>query len=257
MSRPPGRRSCDWPRALTQGLRTWPPRLHRGQARAATDSPRGLPSLTDCAWRPGWRALAVPRPGCRRYGSADSRLASVLVANTAYSLEHDAAAALPPLSPQLPLRSAKLLLGDRRWLLAFAAETAGWLTYVAAQRLAPLSLLQAVAASGSRSWHSPRRAGSRPRLARREQVEMVLAATGLVMADSGSGSSSDRSMPWPAAPASIVPLPVSAARWATGTPSGSRARHQRESHQDAHRVCVPRISSAAVTCRVALLGVRP
>jgi hypothetical protein len=81
----------------------------------------------------------------------------VLVANTAYSLERDAAAALPPLSPQRPLRSAKLLLGDRRWLLAFAAETAGWLIYVAAQQLAPLSLVQAVATSGSRSWRSPPR----------------------------------------------------------------------------------------------------
>jgi hypothetical protein len=50
-----------------------------------------------------------------------------------------------------------------------------------------------------------------PRLARREQVEVVLAATGLVMAYSGSGSSSDRSMPWPAATGSIVPMPVSTA----------------------------------------------
>ena len=53
--------------------------------------------------------------------------ASALVTNTAYSLEHDAAAALPPLSPRRPLKSVRLLLGDRRWLIAFAAETAGWL----------------------------------------------------------------------------------------------------------------------------------
>jgi hypothetical protein len=56
--------------------------------------------------------------------------ASALVTNTAYSLEHDAAA-LPPLSPRRPVRSVRLLLGDRRWLIAFAAETAGWLMYVA------------------------------------------------------------------------------------------------------------------------------
>ena len=37
---------------------------------------------------------------------------------------------------------------DRRWLAAFAAETAGWLTCVAALRLAPLALVQAVTASG-------------------------------------------------------------------------------------------------------------
>jgi hypothetical protein len=41
---------------------------------------------------------------------------SALVTNTAYSLEHDAAAALPPLSPRRPFRSAQLLLRDRRWL---------------------------------------------------------------------------------------------------------------------------------------------
>ena len=68
---------------------------------------------------------------------------SALVTNTAYSLEHDAAAALPPLSPRRPFRSAELLLRDRRWLAAFAAETAGWLMYVAALRLAPLALVQA------------------------------------------------------------------------------------------------------------------
>jgi hypothetical protein len=35
--------------------------------------------------------------------------ASALVTNTAYSLKHDAAAALPPLSPRRPFRSAELL----------------------------------------------------------------------------------------------------------------------------------------------------
>ena len=73
---------------------------------------------------------------------------SALVTNTAYSLEHDAAVALPPLSPRRPFRSAKLLLRDRRWLTAFAAESTGWLMYVAALRLAPLALVQAVTASG-------------------------------------------------------------------------------------------------------------
>jgi hypothetical protein len=74
--------------------------------------------------------------------------ASALVTNTAYSREHDAAAALPSLSPRRPFRSVQLLLGDRRWLIAFAAESAGWLMYVAALQLAPLALVQAVAASG-------------------------------------------------------------------------------------------------------------
>src|SRR5512135_3388163 len=107
--------------------------------------------------------------------------ASALVTNTAYSLEHDAAAALPPLSPRHPWTSVRLLLGDRRWLIAFAAETAGWLMYVAALRLAPLSLVQAVAASGVAVLAFATARGHPSRLARREQVAVVLAVAGLVL----------------------------------------------------------------------------
>ena len=107
--------------------------------------------------------------------------ASALVTNMAYSLEHDAAAALPPLSPRHPFLSAKLLLGDRRWLVAFAAETAGWLMYVAALRLAPLSLVQAVAASGVAVLAFATARGHPSRLARREQLAVVLAVAGLVL----------------------------------------------------------------------------
>ena len=107
--------------------------------------------------------------------------ASALVTNTAYSLEHDAAAALPPLSPRHPFRSAGLLLGDRRWLIAFGAETAGWLMYVAALRLAPLSLVQAVAASGVAVLAFASARGHPSRLARREQGAVVLAIAGLTL----------------------------------------------------------------------------
>ena len=107
--------------------------------------------------------------------------ASALVTNTAYSLEHDAAAALPPLSPRRPFRSAELLLRDRRWLTAFAAETAGWLMYVAALRLAPLALVQAVAASGVAVLAFATARGHPSRLARREQLAVVLAVAGLAL----------------------------------------------------------------------------
>jgi drug/metabolite transporter (DMT)-like permease len=106
---------------------------------------------------------------------------SALVTNTAYSLEHDAAAALPPLSPRRPFRSARFLLRDRRWLAAFAAESAGWLMYVAALRLAPLSLVQAVTASGVAVLAFATARGHPSRLARREQVAVVLALAGLVL----------------------------------------------------------------------------
>jgi drug/metabolite transporter (DMT)-like permease len=107
--------------------------------------------------------------------------ASALVTNTAYSLEHDAAAALPPLSPRQPFRSVQLLLRDRHWLLAFAAESAGWLMYVAALRLAPLALVQAVAASGVAVLAFATARGHPSRLARREQAAVVLAVAGLAL----------------------------------------------------------------------------
>ena len=75
-------------------------------------------------------------------------LASTTLTNIAYLLEHDAAAALPTLSLRRPLHSAQALLTDRSWLLGFALEGAGFALYVVALALAPLSLVQSVAAGG-------------------------------------------------------------------------------------------------------------
>jgi hypothetical protein len=107
--------------------------------------------------------------------------ASALITNTAYSLEHDAAAALPPLSPHRPFRSVKMLLGNRGWLTAFGAETAGWLMYVAALRLAPLALVQSVVASGVAVLAFATAHGHPSRLARHEQLAAVLAVAGLAL----------------------------------------------------------------------------
>ncbi len=143
---------------------------------------------------------------------------SAIVTNTAYSLEHDAATELPPLSPRRPLRSAALLLRDRRWLGAFAAETAGWLMYVAALRLAPLALVQAVVASGVAVLAFATARGHPSRLARREQLAVVLAIAGLILlALSLLGSTaSDRHPPvvgiimWLAACGGGAVLPIAA-----------------------------------------------
>jgi hypothetical protein len=75
-------------------------------------------------------------------------LLSACLINWGYITEHAAASRLPPLSPRLPLRSLRLLVGSRRWLVGFGAETAGFASYVAAVALAPLALVQAVAAGG-------------------------------------------------------------------------------------------------------------
>jgi drug/metabolite transporter (DMT)-like permease len=69
----------------------------------------------------------------------------------------------------------------RRWLAAFGAETAGWLMYVAALRLAPLSLVQAVAASGVAVLAFATARGHPSRLARREQAAVILAIAGLTL----------------------------------------------------------------------------
>ena len=106
---------------------------------------------------------------------------SALVTNTAYSLEHDAAAALPPLSPRRPFRSAQFLLRDRRWMIAFAAESLGWLMYVAALRLAPLALVQSVVASGVAVLAFATARGHPSRLPRRERFAVILALAGLIL----------------------------------------------------------------------------
>jgi hypothetical protein len=73
------------------------------------------------------------------------------------------------------------LLGNRRWLLGFASEAAGWVLYVAALALAPLSLVQATAAGGigilavmvSRVTHV--------RLTVRERIGVLLSVIGLAL----------------------------------------------------------------------------
>jgi hypothetical protein len=75
-------------------------------------------------------------------------LFSTTLTSLAYLREHAAASALPPLSLRRPLHSIGLLLGDRGWLLGFAMESGGFALYVAALALAPLALVQSIAAGG-------------------------------------------------------------------------------------------------------------
>jgi len=75
-------------------------------------------------------------------------LISTCALNVGYLIEHSVASKLPPLSPRRPIRTARLLLEQRRWLLGFGIEMSGWVLYVVALALAPLSLVQAAAAGG-------------------------------------------------------------------------------------------------------------
>ena len=75
-------------------------------------------------------------------------LASACALNWSYYVQHGAAAALPPLSLRRPFRSLAALFGSRRWLVGFWTGIGGWVFYVVALTLAPLSLVQACAAGG-------------------------------------------------------------------------------------------------------------
>ena len=75
-------------------------------------------------------------------------LVSAVVVSWAYVREQSAVAALCTISPRQPLRAVRALASTRAWLAGFAAEIGSWLLYFTALRLAPLALVQSVAASG-------------------------------------------------------------------------------------------------------------
>ena len=108
-------------------------------------------------------------------------LVSACLLNLGYLIEHSVASKLPPLSVRRPVASVRSLVGNRRWLKGFAAEACGWILYVVALALAPLSLVQAVAAGGigilavmvSRITRTP--------LTGRERIGAGLSVAGLVL----------------------------------------------------------------------------
>jgi hypothetical protein len=108
-------------------------------------------------------------------------LVSATAINWGYLLMHDAAAALPPLSLRRPIQSIRALFTVPRWLVGFLAGGVGWVFYVVALKLAPLSLVQAASAGGigvlallvARTTHAP--------LARREFWGVVTAMIGLLL----------------------------------------------------------------------------
>ena len=119
-------------------------------------------------------------------------LGSAAALNWSYFAQHGAATALPPLALRRPLRSLGLLFRSRRWLAGFTIGIGGWVLYVAALALAPLSLVQAAAAGGIAVL-----AALVGHLTGRERLAVSVAFVGLVLlglsliavtAPSGSGS---------------------------------------------------------------------
>jgi drug/metabolite transporter (DMT)-like permease len=75
-------------------------------------------------------------------------LLSAVALNWGYLAQHGAARELPPLSLRAPVRSLRSLFRDLSWLAGFLVGILGWVLYVAALALAPLSLVQGASAGG-------------------------------------------------------------------------------------------------------------
>lgn len=107
-------------------------------------------------------------------------LASTTLISLAYLREHDAVGALPALSLRHPSHSLRLLLASRAWLWGFAMESGGFALYVAALALAPLALVQSVAAGGIGILAVASARMGRRRLTRRESLGAGVSVAGLL-----------------------------------------------------------------------------
>jgi len=103
-------------------------------------------------------------------------LASAGALNWSYFAQHGAAATLAPLSVRRPLHSLGLLFTNRRWMIGFFTGIGGWVLYVVALVLAPLSLVQAASAGGIALL-----AALVGRLSAREKAAVAVAIVGLLL----------------------------------------------------------------------------
>ncbi len=108
-------------------------------------------------------------------------LGSAVVIGWAYTREHDAVATLPQLSARRPLASAGVLVRNSAWRVGFAAESGGWIVYLAALRLAPLALVQTVGAAGIAVLALAQSGGHLNRLRTREQLAATVVVAGLIL----------------------------------------------------------------------------
>jgi hypothetical protein len=106
---------------------------------------------------------------------------SAIAINWSYSTQHDAVAAMPELSVRRPVEAVRLLLHNTAWLISFGVESAGWILYLGALRLAPLSLVQGVGAAGIAALAVFSAHGHPRRLPHRQQVAVVAGVIGLLL----------------------------------------------------------------------------
>ena len=147
-------------------------------------------------------------------------LAATTLTNLAYLREHDAVAALPGFSLRMPARALMVLLTNRDWLRGFALESTGFGLYVVALALAPLTLVQSLAAGGIGilAFVSARMGGRA--LPRHEVAGVLVSIVGLIAlavslaggSGEGGGGSSFEIELWLAGTAAAALLVVAAGR---------------------------------------------
>ena len=108
-------------------------------------------------------------------------IVSACCLNLGYLLEHNVASQLPALSLRRPLASLRSLVENRRWLAGLGLEGVGWLFYIGALALAPLSLVQATAAGGIGILAIMVSRFTRVRLTRRERTGVAMSVAGLAL----------------------------------------------------------------------------
>ena len=122
-------------------------------------------------------------------GGLGLALASALALDAGFLIQQHAVAHTYELSLRRPLASARSLFESRRWLAGFFLGLAGWALYFAALTLAPLSLVQTVAASGIGLLVVLVAIASRKLPERREQRGALLATLGLMALAVSAGRS--------------------------------------------------------------------
>jgi drug/metabolite transporter (DMT)-like permease len=116
-------------------------------------------------------------------------LASALALDAAFLIQQHAVSRASELSLWRPLASARVLLESRWWLTGFVLGVGGWGLYFAALTLAPLSLVQTVAASGIGLLVLIVAIAGRTLPVRRDQVGALLATAGLMALAASVGRS--------------------------------------------------------------------
>ena len=118
-------------------------------------------------------------------------LASACVINLGFFVQHRAAEGLPALQLRHPIRTMKPLLKDKGWLIGNVAGFVGWLLYLLALWLAPLSLVQAASAGGVGILALAVWRAKGVSLARREIAGVATAMIGLVLLGVSLASGTD------------------------------------------------------------------